>query len=180
MSSPPKLTISHNDLSTSCPLFKSTYFEALRYSSQPWSVRQVASDVSISGDKRDDESSAFVLRKGEYVTIPHDLHMRDAQYFKDPEKFNPERFVVEKEDGTKEASMGTIRPYGGGPSMCKGRAFAERECLALVAGVLIMWDIEPVDDKGWVIPEQKKASAVSLPVHDTRVKIKRRRFEWDE
>ena len=74
--------------------------------------------------------------------------------------------------------MGTIRPYGGGPSMCKGRVFAERECLACVAGVLVMWDFEPVGGK-WTVPGLKKTSAISLPMKDTRVRVKRRVFNWD-
>lgn len=120
------------------------------------------------------------MRKGEYATLPHDLHMRDSKYFKDPMKFDPERFIVQNEDGSLSTGMGTIRPYGGGYSMCKGRVYAEKECLSLVAGVLSFWDIEPADKKvGWVIPEQIKASAVSRPVHDTRVRIKRRKFEWE-
>lgn len=106
--------------------------------------------------------------------------MKDPKYFKDPEKFVPERFIVHNEDGSLSTDIGTIRPYGGGPSMCKGRVFAERECLALLAGVLAYWDIEPADKKtGWVIPKQLKKSAISLPVHDTKVRIKRRKFDWD-
>ncbi len=64
--------------------------------------------------------------------------------------------------------------------MCHGRLLAERECLALVAGVLVSWDIEPADkNAGWVIPKQRQTSGVSKPMHDTRVRIKRRQFEWD-
>jgi cytochrome P450 len=178
ISESPKLTISHEGLSKHCPLFKSTFFEAMRLSSQPWSIRKVATDVVISGRNIADPTS-FALRRGEYVSLPHDLHMRDPKYFKDPEKFEPERFLVRNEDGSLSADLGTIRPYGGGPSMCKGRIFAERECLALVAGVLMFWEIEPANKKmGWEIPGQKKTSAISLPAHDTRVRIKRRHFDW--
>jgi len=64
--------------------------------------------------------------------------------------------------------------------MCTGRALAEAECLALVAGVLVFWDIEPADkNAGWIIPKQEKTSAISKPVHDTRVRIKRKQFEWE-
>jgi len=62
--------------------------------------------------------------------------------------------------------------------MCPGRIFAEREILACVAGVLMMWDFEPVGGK-WTIPGLKKTSGISLPTEDTRVRIKRRKFEWD-
>lgn len=179
-SAAPTLKLSHEGLSKNCPLFKSTYLEALRVSDQPWSVRHAATDVVISGEKRAADPAAFVIRKGEYITIPHDLHMKDPKYFKDPEKFDPERFLVHDEDDTLSTNMGTIRPYGGGPSMCKGRIFAERECLALVAGVIAFWDIEPVDKKiGWVIPKQKKCSAISLPATETKVRIKRRKFNWE-
>ena len=162
-----------------CPLLKSTYLESLRMTDQPWSVRKVAQDVVIKGDKKDLSSPSFLIHKGEYITIPHDLHMRDPKYFKDPEKFDPERFLVQNGDGTLSANAKTIRPFGGGPSMCQGRALAEAECLALVAGVLVFWDIEPADkNAGWVIPKQVKTTAISKPAHDTRVRIKRRRFDW--
>ncbi|KAH8598027.1 cytochrome P450 [Bisporella sp. PMI_857] len=175
----PKLKLSSEELAKGCPLLKSTYLEALRMSAQPWSVRDVATDFVIPGDKRT-SSPSFQIRKGQYITIPHDLHMRDPKYFKDPLRFDPERFLVKKDDGTLTTDIGTMRPYGGGPSMCKGRIFAERECLSLVAAVLMFWDIEPADKTtGWTIPRQQKTSAVSLPVKDTRVRFRRRHFEWD-
>lgn len=119
------------------------------------------------------------MQKGEYATIPHDLHMRDPRYFKDPATFDPERFIVHNTDGSMTTDIGTIRPYGGGTSMCKGRIYAEKEVLSLVAGILAYWDIEPVGKAGWKIPEQAKTTAVSRPIHDTRVRIKRRRFNWE-
>ena len=180
-SAPATLKLSHEGLSKSCPLFKSTYFETLRLTDQPWSVRQTATDVVLFGEKSAADATSFLVPKGEYITIPHDLHMKDPKYFLNPESFDPDRFLVHNEDDTITTNMGTIRPYGGGPSMCKGRVFAERECLALVAGVLAFWDIEPADKKaGWVIPMQKKCSAISLPMTETKVIIRTRKFEWKE
>jgi cytochrome P450 len=180
ISEAPKLKISHEGLSKKCPLLKSTFLETLRMSDQPWSIRKVAEDVVIKGDKKSAAPPSFLIRKGEFVTVPHELHMRDPKYFKDPEKFDPERFLVWNEDGTLSTNARTIRPFGGGPSMCTGRVLAEAECLALVAGVLVFWDIEPADkNAGWVIPKREKTSAISKPAHDTRARIKRRQFEWD-
>jgi cytochrome P450 len=181
ISEAPRLTLSYQGLSEKCPLLKATYFEALRLTDQPWSIRKVSQDVVIPGNKKSADPTSFLLHKGEYVTMPHDLHMRDPKYFEEPEKFQPERFLAHSEDGTFKTDMGTMRPYGGGSSMCKGRVLAERECLSFVAGVLAFWDIEPVDKKaGWVIPGQQKTGAVSRPMHDTRARIKRRRFEWED
>lgn len=180
ISEAPKLKITHDTLSKECPLLRSTYLEALRLCTQPWSVRQITTDVSIAVDKKSSNPVSFVMHKGEYATMPHDLHMRDPRYFKDPSVFDSERFIVHNEDGSLSTNIGTARPYGGGPSMCKGRVYAEKECLSLVAGVLAFWDIEPADKKaGWKIPDQVKTSAVSRPAHDTRVRIKRRKFDWE-
>jgi cytochrome P450 len=174
----PKLSLDPEDLSKKCPLLKSTYFEALRLTAEPYSVRRCAREVIIS-DKKSKEETSFLLHKGDFVTLPHHLHMKDPKYFKDPEEFHPDRFLITNEDGSVSVNMRTIRPYGGGSSMCKGRVFAERECLSLVAGVLALWDMEPVDKNGWTIPGFVKTSAVSLPKQDTRVRIKRRVFEWE-
>lgn len=105
--------------------------------------------------------------------------MRDPAYFTSPNTFNPERFLTTDENGNTSVDPKTIRPYGGGPSMCKGRVFAERECLAFVAGILMYWDIEPVAKKGeekgkWKIPGMIKTSAVCLPDEETRVRFKRK------
>ncbi|TVY81010.1 Cholesterol 7-alpha-monooxygenase [Lachnellula suecica] len=180
ISEAPKLTLDHEGLSKNCPHLKSAYLEALRLTSKPWSVRKVASDVLISQNKTDGDAASYLLHKGEYITLPHELHMRDPKYYPNPDEFEPDRFLVADEDGKLSADIGTTRPYGGGPSMCKGRVFAERECLAVIAGILVFWEIEPADKKaGWVIPKQLKMSAVSKPAHETRVRIKRRVFEWE-
>jgi cytochrome P450 len=153
----------------------------MRLSARPSSTRKVEADITISGDAQVADSYSYILRKGQYVTIPHDLHMRDPKYFQDPDMFKPERFLVQNRDGTQSAEMGTIRPYGGGPSMCKGRKFAEGECLALVAGILVCWDIQPTDKKiGRVIPQKARSSAVARPVYETRVRIKPKFFKWDK
>lgn len=77
--------------------------------------------------------------------------------------------------------MKGMRPYGGGESMCKGRDFAETACLAIVAGVLAYYDIEPSNKaRGWVVPERGGRGGVAKPVGETRVRIRRRVFEWDD
>jgi cytochrome P450 len=151
----------------------------MRLSSMPSSIRKVVADVAITGEAQVGSSHSYMLCRGEYVRISHDLHMRDPKYFTNPETFNPERFLVQDRKGSQLAEMGTIRPYGAGSSICKGRIFAEMACLSLVAGVLVCWDIEPGDkSSGWVIPKQDTSSVVCRPVHETRVRIRQRTFKW--
>ncbi|TAQ90439.1 hypothetical protein B7494_g1277 [Chlorociboria aeruginascens] len=180
ISEAPKLTLDYENLSKKCPLLKSTYLETLRLTAQPWSVRKATKDVVISEANNPASPVSFSLNKGEYVTIPHGLHMRDPKYFTDPEKFDAERFLVKNEDGSISTDSGTIRPFGEGPLMCPGRLLAEKECLAFVAGMLVFWEFQPADKSGWVVPEQKKTGGVSLPARETRVRIKKRKFVWDD
>ncbi len=84
---------------------------------------------------------------------------------------------VDAKHRNMSAQWGTVRPYGGGSSMCKGRLFAEKEVLACVAGMLALWDFEPSDSAGWKIPPHGKATGVSMPRCDLRVRITRRRVQ---
>lgn len=114
----PKLAISHEALGKSCPLLRAAFFETLRLCNQPWSVRQMAHDGVISTSKSDGAQTpiSYGLKKGEHVTIPHDLHMLDPTYFPEPTKFRPERFLQTAEDGSVSVNIGSIRPFGGGNS----------------------------------------------------------------
>ncbi|KAM0181065.1 hypothetical protein ACHAPF_001806 [Botrytis cinerea] len=181
ISEAPHIHLSHEDLSKKCPLFKSTYLEASRLCSQPISLRKLENDITLTdtSSSKETDKTTYMLHKNEYVTLPHDLHMRDPSYFPSPTEFNPERFLTTDETGNISVDPQTIRPYGGGPSMCKGRVYAERECLAFVAGIIMYWDIGAVAKKGekkgkWTIPKMIKTSAVCLPDKETRVRIKRR------
>jgi cytochrome P450 len=160
-----------------CPILRCCYFEALRIDSEAVSLRLISRDFSVTEDEKDvkagESPATFLLKAGSYLNIPHDLHNTDPRYFDNPGKFNPAIFLV-RQDGCLTVDQGTIKPYGGGHSLCKGRVFAERECLAFVASLLALWDFEPIDSRGWQIPSHVKASAVCLPASNVRVRIKLR------
>ncbi|KAH0551110.1 hypothetical protein GP486_007546 [Trichoglossum hirsutum] len=187
LAEPPRLKLSLAGLKAECPLLKSCYFEALRLDAAPWSIKHVVKDFVVTEDEKHaprggggggGAPKSFALHKGEYVHIPHDLHQSDPAYFESPELFKPDRFLVRGQDpdGKPNADMGTIRPYGGGVSLCKGKLFAEGEVLAFVAGILALWEFEPAGANGWQIPGHVKASGVSLPKTNVRVRIRRRKL----
>jgi cytochrome P450 len=120
ISEAPELKIAQESLLKKFPLLKSTFLESLRMSDQAWPVRKVAEDVVIQGDKKDPNLPSFSAQKGESITIPHDLHMRGPQYFKDPGRFDLERFLVRNRDSTLSTSSKTMKPFGGGASMYQG------------------------------------------------------------
>jgi len=96
------------------------------------------------------------LRKPAYaptgLSAPHSERLVQQRSNATPQMSS---IVDESEGDAKHKNMsaewGTVRPYGGGSSMCKGRLFAEREVLACVAGMLVLWDFEPSDSAGWKI-----------------------------
>jgi len=135
-------------------------------------LTESAEDAAIFGVA---QPRSYNFRKGDIVAVPHGAHQIDPRYFADPDKFDPYRFIV-TDPGTGKASVDThtTRPFGGGASMCKGRIFAEREIAAFTAAILSLWDIEPVSQKGWTIPDHKAASAIYLPAQDVRVRLKHR------
>nr|WP_315219555.1 cytochrome P450 [uncultured Flavobacterium sp.] len=94
--------------------------ESMRLYPPAWIVdRENVSDDSI-GDHN--------LLKGTLIGVSfYELH-RNPKYWKNPEEFNPERFLGEQ----KKESMQYFYPFGAGPRMCIGVGFAIYEmCLTL-------------------------------------------------
>lgn len=197
MPEPPTLSLDIDGLLNSCPMFKAACYETLRLDSAAFSYKEVMTDFTLTESQEDaalrhEKPQSYNFRTGEYVCIPNGVHHQDQVYFPDPNKFDPRRFLVKDDEklaqdvpendpeGKKSnrttrgltADMGAIRPFGGGSTVCKGRLFAEREILAFVAGLLVMWDIQPADGKPWKVPGRVPASAVALPDKEVRVKLK--------
>ncbi|XP_014476492.1 PREDICTED: cytochrome P450 9e2-like isoform X2 [Dinoponera quadriceps] len=85
----------------------------------------------------------FTVRKGEAVMISlFGLHY-DPKYFKDPEKFDPERFLGEQKKVT--LNTGAYLPFGLGPRMCIGNRFALLETKVLLFHTLARCDLLPCE-----------------------------------
>ena len=98
--------------------------EAMRLYPPAWSVtRQTIADVDIGG---------YHIGKGKVVVVnTYGMHL-DARYFPDPERFDPERFSPENE---KLIPKYAYIPFGGGPRVCIGNAFAMMEAKLIVATI---------------------------------------------
>jgi len=172
---PPRIdTFDHEALASKCPLLKSCYVESLRLDAAPWSFRVMQEDLVLPASK-DKDAEKFLLKKGTYAHIAHSIHHTDPAYFDDPQVWKADRHT-KRESGDEEMSvnMGTIRPYGGGHSMCKGRAFAQKEALVFTAAFISMWDMKPAGDGAWNMPRYKPATGVYSTNDDVRVWISRR------
>ncbi|KAI4759344.1 cytochrome P450 [Aureobasidium sp. EXF-3400] len=172
---PPRIdTFDHEALASKCPLLKSCYVESLRLDAATWSFRVMQEDLVLPAS-RDKDAEKFFLKKGTYAHIAHSIHHTDPAYFDDPHVWRADRHIKrEQGDGEVSVNMGTIRPYGGGHSMCKGRAFAQKETLVFIAAFISMWDMEPVGGGAWKMPSYKPATGVYSTNDDVRVWISRR------
>jgi cytochrome P450 len=96
--------------------------ESMRLYPPAWGTsRQPNKDVTLGG---------YPIRKDTNVFINiYGMH-RDTRYFADPLRFDPDRFSPERE---KDIPKYAYLPFGGGPRVCIGNAFAMMEAKLVLA-----------------------------------------------
>ncbi len=102
---------------------------------------------------RDDDtlpSGTHVAAGAKLYMCPYVIH-RNPTYFPDPEKFDPERF---SEEGRKQRHRMAHFPFGNGPRVCIGEAFARMEAALVLAVIAQKFDLVLVDDHR-VVPEPR-------------------------
>jgi cytochrome P450 len=87
-------------------------------------MRQALTDVEIAG---------YTLPKDSLVQIFSYVCQRDPRWFPEPERFDPDRFLPERQQTLPAFAY---FPFGGGPRVCIGNAFAMME-MTLVAATLL-------------------------------------------
>jgi cytochrome P450 len=102
--------------------------EVLRlFPSGPIFDRDAIEDVEIGG---------HVIPRGTTVLISPYAMQRDARYFADPERFDPDRWLTPQ---AKNVSRYAYFPFGGGPRICIGASFATMESVLLLARLAQGW-----------------------------------------
>jgi cytochrome P450 len=66
---------------------------------------------------------------------------RDARYFPDPERFDPDRWLPEREGGRPKFAY---FPFGGGGRKCIGEHFALMEAVEIVATIAQRYRLRPI------------------------------------
>ncbi|MDZ4857604.1 MAG: cytochrome P450 [Candidatus Hydrogenedentes bacterium] len=72
----------------------------------------------------------YIIPKGAMILLSPFITHRDATYFPNPEKFDPDRFAPEVQAGRHKFAY---YPFGGGPRTCIGEPFAWMEGVFLLA-----------------------------------------------
>jgi cytochrome P450 len=98
-------------LCANCPLLKSCYLECLRLDTATWSQRVVQQDFVLEASEK--RAQRWLLRKGEYADVAHELHNTDPNSFDDPMQWRADRHVRKMDnEKTATADIGSLRPYG--------------------------------------------------------------------
>lgn len=110
-----------------CPLLNACFDETLRLVGVGTSVRAAEKDVLVGG---------YRIPAGSTVLLPSaHLHKSKSAWGNDVREFRPERIL---EVGSSSKSL---RPFGGGETLCPGRFFARRAVIAFVASMLQYFDL---------------------------------------
>jgi cytochrome P450 len=87
----------------------------------------------------DYEVAGVVVPRGSLVVVSPLVTHRDARWFPEPERFDPERWTPEAQ-GTRPKF--SYFPFGGGTRMCIGDQFAWTEGMLLLATLAQRWRAE--------------------------------------
>lgn len=192
---PSKCIINATKLRTSCPLFCSTFREALRVVGGLNSNRYVAEDTTITNSTT---SETYLLKKGSVVQIAGNVIHFKPLWGSDAFSFNAKRFMSphtqsrNHEGSTKSQDpaatfrdadgkphSSAFRSFGGGNNVCPGRYFAQTEILGLVSLFVAGFDISNVERNGSFTPppyeDFKLMMSVIKPGRDVDVRISRRK-----
>ena len=157
-------------LSQSCPLLRSCFYECLRLDTSPVSIRSICRDMVITKCRQglfgNERQISYQLKAGEMMAIPLRVHHHDSQ----ESKFGAtgsKRIVDDPRYSIPCDDRETIFPL---------REFSESIVLALVAGILALWDIEPLNPEQPAFPCHQTSPNFSSPVDDVRFRVRRRRL----
>ena len=135
--------------------------EVMRLYPAVWGIgRRAVEECEFGGYRVPAGSNIFILQ---WRT------QRDARFFPDPERFDPERW---RDDPVRSGKIPRFAyfPFGGGPRVCVGASFAMMEATLLLAMIQQKYHLEVVPGH----PIEIFASVTLRPKHGIRV-IPRRR-----
>lgn len=103
--------------------------ESMRVCPPVWAIdRRAIRDVNLRG---------IHIPVGARIIMSQYVVQRDARFYADPERFDPERWTPEAQ---AERPKFAYFPFGGGPRLCVGEPFAWTEGILLLATLSQYWE----------------------------------------
>jgi cytochrome P450 len=132
--------------------------ESMRLYPPAWSLaRTLRKNMEIAG---------YRLRAGANVVMSPWIMHRDPRFFAAPEQFDPDRWST---PAAQHLPRFAYFPFGGGPRLCIGAAFAMMEATLLLATIAQQCDLDLVPDH----PVAALPSITLRPKHGMRMYIHR-------
>ena len=175
---PPLLELSVERLLQSCPLLRSCFHKCLGLDTSPVPIRSICRDISITKCRQDlfgnERPASYQLKVGEMMAIPLRMYHLDSQ----ESNFGADSVLAGIETGSKRIVDDPRHsiPWDDRETMFPLPKFSEPIILALVAGILALWDIESLDPEQPAFPRHQTSPSFSIPENDIRFRVRRRRL----
>lgn len=95
----------------------------------------------------DDEFNGLRIPKGTMVSVNSTYIHRSPDFYDEPEKFIPERWLDPDRSPSKVQSPFAYLPFGTGARSCFGQRFAMLEMKAILGYIVNSFQLQPVPDK---------------------------------
>ncbi len=142
------------------PFTRMVFAESMRLYPPAWLLARVAIE--------NHEAQGYAVHAGSLVVMSPWVVHRNANYFPDPERFDPDRW---RADGHNGRPRFAYFPFGGGSRGCMGEAFAWMEGVLLLAVIAQRWRFRLIDESS---PPDMHPALTLTPKTGIRVKVERR------
>jgi cytochrome P450 len=143
----------------SLPWTRMVFAESMRLYPPAWAIGRRALEPF--------EARGFTIPKRSVVIMSQYIVHRDARFFPEPERFDPERWNAESAASRPRFSY---FPFGGGNRVCIGEQFAWMEGVLLIAALAQKWRIRLVTGH----PVEVQPLITLRPKHGMRMILERR------
>ena len=169
---PPRLKLDVDGIIKSCKLLRACYWESVRLDTSIVLLRKVQKDFTVREARmranNDERSKSYTLKAGEYIAIPLALLFSNAAYLESPDLFRPDRFLTPGED------LDSLLSLCGDKSAPLDMRSVERQVLAMVAGILALWEFDSAEPGGNTVPKIQTYPNCMDPQRYVRVRLRRR------
>ncbi|KAL2802198.1 cytochrome P450 [Aspergillus granulosus] len=157
-------TLDLADIRGKCPTLLSSFQETLRTRSNAGQLRVIYQDTLLN--------DRWLLKAGSILLIPAPaINKNGSSWGLDSGEFDSQRFTKTAKTTDKKSKASSFLSFGLSPHICPGRHFATGEILALVALLIVRYDICPIRGS-WAEPKtNSRAVAASLPPAAERFEV---------
>ncbi len=133
-------------------------------------MRQAMKDIPVTVPIKhgSDQSTTYTIPKGDIVMVSPSVAMRLENVFKDPEKYDPDRYAEGREEHKRPYSY---LGFGGGMHSCMGQNFAYVQVKTILSVLFRKYEIELLCEEFPVCDYQ---AMVVGPKGDCRIRFKKR------